>query len=1235
MKKNKNEKNLLFIFIMLTLVFFSFFNAKSIYGLEKICNNKTSCLILPTYERNETIVADFILEPDTDLTKDRSDDIQLALNKCMNEKKGGTVFLEEGIYVVKKPIIIPKLCTLKGDWQDPDSVNNIDNLKYGTIIVVDIDDENYIDFYKSQITSSIPLIHENDINVSNLSDIVEEVGLFTLEDNSGVDGLTIFYKNQNALNPSIQPWTFLYSEEFDLSNRNLLKTIKNITLINSYNGIGNSFSNSFLGTEDYPIFEKRRPHEMLMIENVKGTVLNKGVVVHNSSDVGTITGLELSPKYWANANISSLNALTKPSIDEINNYTKARGWGLTITDVEQQQYYNIKISGYKYGLYIPNINTRIMGSGSFFDIEISNCQVGIIIDKGTHKGNWMLGIIEQPLEGFDLPMLDFSTGYLISNSSIQGDDYAILHLGNEVDGSLFNINNSKYNKIRGRLKLHDVSINGKVNDGRSGEGYTIPGILYYDENNSNYSILENGIYNNNKNGKFRNINLERKTKTTGNVLEVVDSLITADLLNQVLSEVSKKGGGVVYLKAGLYTFNKTIEIPENVELRGVAGVSVRSAGAMPIGEILDNPIENVQGTVIKVARVSDDENQNFATIKLIGDNSGVSGITFIYEENIDILRGNNVNKFDKNHNRIIFSQGTKGIFIKNIALIGAAYGIYLDNCKYFTIANVVSGLLENVIYMNSSSNGVIVNCLQNLSLISRNDIYFVEEQKMIDNGFPITRKTLKYFVIEDSDNIEMLNNFIYGGFVYLESKDSSIYAINNGNDGFGSEDGNHNYVGWQFAFSHDNNKYPNDEKVNNVILINNLRVGGYSIINALGNLGIYNRDFFFKWTQDADPIEKDFLIGTPLMIQPDYKEYNKTKIVSNTNVVYGSNSELVNVYNAEGTIYYSTEKELTSENYMVDGSITVPKAINKDAGEYSCYYYIPEDDKHLEKKGMVKILISKKPLVLTAGSSSRAWNNEALTNRECIANSGGLVSGHIITCSMTSESTITTAGSVNNEISTVTIKSGTTDVTGNYIITKVTGKLTVTVATPKVSLTSKTATYTLTVNKANISPSVSMSGWTYGGTASNPSVSGNSGNGSVSYEYYTNSGCTTKTTTANGASATGGKPSYAGTYWVKATIAATTNYNSGTATKSFTISKKACKNRVRSHFNLEHDSSRRRNKERTVDALASIGDEGRGKLRKAAGIGKHELIRGCPNGGTHQVEDLVLLGELTRGTETS
>ena len=40
------------------------------------------------------------------------------------------------------------------------------------------------------------------------------------------------------------------------------------------------------------------------------------------------------------------------------------------------------------------------------------------------------------------------------------------------------------------------------------------------------------------------------------------------------------------------------------------------------------------------------------------------------------------------------------------------------------------------------------------------------------------------------------------------------------------------------------------------------------------------------------------------------------------------------------------------------------------------------------------------------------------------------------------------------------------------------------------------------------------------------------------------------------------------------------------------------------------------------DALALGGDEGRGKLRKATGIFKQELIRGYPNGTNWQVGDM-------------
>ena len=91
---------------------------------------------------------------------------------------------------------------------------------------------------------------------------------------------------------------------------------------------------------------------------------------------------------------------------------------------------------------------------------------------------------------------------------------------------------------------------------------------------------------------------------------------------------------------------------------------------------------------------------------------------------------------------------------------------------------------------------------------------------------------------------------------------------------------------------------------------------------------------------------------------------------------------------------------------------------------------------------------------------------------------------------------------------------------------------------------------TVTIAKADIqNPSVEINGWTYGSTASTPAPGTNSnpGNGTVTYEY--------KVKGADDATYTTTVPTNAGTYTVKATISATTNYNGATATKDFTIAK--------------------------------------------------------------------------------
>ena len=84
---------------------------------------------------------------------------------------------------------------------------------------------------------------------------------------------------------------------------------------------------------------------------------------------------------------------------------------------------------------------------------------------------------------------------------------------------------------------------------------------------------------------------------------------------------------------------------------------------------------------------------------------------------------------------------------------------------------------------------------------------------------------------------------------------------------------------------------------------------------------------------------------------------------------------------------------------------------------------------------------------------------------------------------------------------------------------------------------------------ADISPTVSLNGWTYGSTANIPSVSGNIGNGQITYTY---SGTDNDNKVYGPSTA---MPTDAGSYTVEAAVAATSNTNSGQATKSFTISR--------------------------------------------------------------------------------
>ena len=104
-----------------------------------------------------------------------------------------------------------------------------------------------------------------------------------------------------------------------------------------------------------------------------------------------------------------------------------------------------------------------------------------------------------------------------------------------------------------------------------------------------------------------------------------------------------------------------------------------------------------------------------------------------------------------------------------------------------------------------------------------------------------------------------------------------------------------------------------------------------------------------------------------------------------------------------------------------------------------------------------------------------------------------------------------------------------------------------------------TATFTVTVKKAASTIKLKAKTATYTGKAIKVAAATKTGSkGKVTYTYYTDSACKTKTTKAkNGASSTGAAPVKAGTYYVKATVAADANYNAKTSAKVKLVIKKA------------------------------------------------------------------------------
>ena len=232
---------------------------------------------------------------------------------------------------------------------------------------------------------------------------------------------------------------------------------------------------------------------------------------------------------------------------------------------------------------------------------------------------------------------------------------------------------------------------------------------------------------------------------------------------------------------------------------------------------------------------------------------------------------------------------------------------------------------------------------------------------------------------------------------------------------------------------------------------------------------------------------------------------------------------------------YYTDGACSTQTSTENGAET-EGGVPKNAGTYYVKAQIPESANYNAGTATGTFEIKPLPVKLDWSSSDLTYNGKDQTVTAKVTNA---LPGDTFTLTYETNETYTNSGKNARKYTAKVTALGNT----NY------------------SLSEEESVYSWEIKKAsttNSASKVSINGWTYGGyngAKNTPSIdpSLNPENQTVQYTYYTDGACSTQTSTENGAETEGGVPKNAGTYYVKAQIPESANYNAGTATGTFEI----------------------------------------------------------------------------------
>lgn len=438
-------------------------------------------------------VTDFGADPTG--REDATAAIQEALATC-RDAGGGTVWAPAGTYRVSATLEVFAYCTLRGDHRD------LDELPLGD----------------PDAPEGLGTVLEARLPSGDAGPALLRVG-----GSAGVVGLTTYYPEQDAAAPVPYGWTVEIPGLAWSGNENyMLGTVEDVTLLNSYRGIGVSTTRNDRGEGP-----GAQGHEMANVRNVSGTALYEGAAGYNGADVGVWEDVRFGNGYWAGAG----EAYGAPDREVLDAWTREHGTGFVLADLEWDQFTGLRAADYAVGIKAV-AGPRASFTGVFVGAEVVDSGVALLVEDSDQR--WGTSFASSVLEGSEAAVRNTSEGYVKLTDT-------------DVDGAL-------------EGTVHVLDGPGEVPEAGDTRAAPRPAERLFDVTAAPYGVP--------------------RTPKRFSEVDATPGIQAA------LDDAGEAGGGVVYLPAGWYTVRGHLTVPAGVELRGASAVPNRASLVESSGTVL-------------------------------------------------------------------------------------------------------------------------------------------------------------------------------------------------------------------------------------------------------------------------------------------------------------------------------------------------------------------------------------------------------------------------------------------------------------------------------------------------------------------------------------------------------------------------------------------------------------------------------------------------------------------------